>query len=249
MNKQKWIYLIVALVMMAGAGAMLTRLKASQKLGRPGIKTSPIAESIRLNVYLPKEVLHYDSTNIPTDPGVLEGLPHDTSFGQRLYQATNDPLDWLQLMAVLMGTDRTSIHKPQFCLKGSGWDFDEQHTTPDVVRVQKPYPYDLPVTRIVMSRVDINSGVTYHGIYIYWFVADGQLTGSHFTRMWNTATHLLKTGELHRWAYIGCLGVCRPGEEDATYERMKKFIAAAVPEFQLTTGAQVQDGAQAALNR
>jgi hypothetical protein len=39
---------------------------------------------------------------------------------------------------------------------------------------------------------------------------------------------------LQRWAYVACISPCAPGQEDATFARMKKFIAAAVPEFQLT---------------
>jgi hypothetical protein len=46
------------------------------------------------------------------------------------------------------------------------------------------------------------------------------------------ATHLLSTGELERWAYVNCFMLCLPGEEEATYARMKEFIATAVPQFQ-----------------
>jgi hypothetical protein len=241
MNKQKWIVLLLALAMIGGTAATLHRLKAGQKLGIPGIKTTPIPGSPRLTILLPERVLHYASSNVPPSEGALEGLPHDTSFAQRVYISPNDSYDALQMMVVLMGTDRTSIHKPQFCLQGSGWDFDDHDSRPDTVRVQSPHPYDLPVTKMMMTRPETLDGqaTTVSGIYVYWFVADSQLTGSHFTRMWSSATHLLRTGELQRWAYVGCLGVCRRGDEDATYERMKKFIAASVPEFQLTTGPEI----------
>jgi len=53
-------------------------------------------------------------------------------------------------------------------------------------------------------------------------------------RMWSMAKHLLKTGVLQRWAYVSCFAVCPPGSEEATFERMRQFIAASVPEFQLT---------------
>ena len=74
------------------------------------------------------------------------------------------------------------------------------------------------------------------GIYVYWFVADDALSASvsGFERMWMMSKHLVLTGVLQRWAYVSCFCVCPPGEEDAEYERMKDFIAAAVPEFQLT---------------
>lgn len=248
MNKQKFILLLLALAMMGGSALTLNHLRADQRLGRPGIKTAVIPGSRRLNVFLPERVLYYDSTNVPTDPGVLEGLPHDTSFAQRIYAATNDDADQLDFMVVLMGTDRTSIHKPQFCLQGSGWDFNDEDSRPDTIRISSPRPYDLPVTKMSMTRPVNEAGqtATVSGIYVYWFVADGQITGSHWTRMWSSATHLLRTGELQRWAYIGCLGVCRPGQEAATYARMKKFIAACVPEFQLTAGPGASAPAQTA---
>ena len=47
------------------------------------------------------------------------------------------------------------------------------------------------------------------------------------------ARDLARTGVLQRWAYVSYMAFCSPGEEDATFERMKKMIAASVPEFQL----------------
>jgi len=74
------------------------------------------------------------------------------------------------------------------------------------------------------------------GIYVYWFVADNQLTESHWVRMGRMSAHLLATGELQRWAYVSFFAVCLPQDEAKTYERMKKFIAASTPQFQLAAG-------------
>jgi hypothetical protein len=236
MTKQKWIIFAVALAMIGNGALMLNRLKTHQRLGRPGIKASPIADSKRLEIYLPEHVLNYDSVTVPVEEA---GLPRDTSFGQRNYTAVDNPNDKLQLNVVLMGTDRTSIHKPQFCLKGTGWDIDDTESTEDTVRMTRPYPYELPVMKILTApRQVLKDGKpeTVRGIDVYWFVADDQLTGSHWTRMRSSATHLLRTGELQRWAYVFCFTTCRPGEEKATYEHMCRFLAASVPEFQLTAG-------------
>ena len=56
--------------------------------------------------------------------------------------------------------------------------------------------------------------------------------------MWWMADKLVRTGVLQRWAYVSCLAVCYPGQEEATYERVKKFIAASAPEFQLVPKPQ-----------
>jgi hypothetical protein len=84
------------------------------------------------------------------------------------------------------------------------------------------------------------------GVYVYWYVADNMISAgtSGFQRMWWMARERLRTGVLQRWAYVTYFSACPPGQEEATFERMKKLIAATVPEFQLTPRA-----ADAALTR
>ena len=193
-----------------------------------------------MDVHLPARVLDYDSVDLAANPEtrqMLEVLPPDTSVAMRRYFSLEK--DWMvQQSVVLMGTDRSSIHKPQICLPGSGWNIDNAQSSKDTVRVQQPYPYDLPVMKLTCSKEVAQDGktVVWRGIYVYWFVADHELTESHAARMWQIAAHLLRTGELTRWAYVSFFCPCHPGEEDATYGRMKEFIAASVPEFQLVTG-------------
>jgi hypothetical protein len=72
------------------------------------------------------------------------------------------------------------------------------------------------------------------GVYVFWFVADGdEYTARHWQRMWWMARDLLRTGVLQRWAMISYFTVCTPGQEEAAFDRLKKFIAASAPEFQL----------------
>ncbi len=239
MNRQKILIVVLALALMGGAATVLGRVKAHQRLGAPGVRTEPIPGSANLRVVLPERVLHYESEWIDVDPLVTNTLPADTSYGQRRYFDPNDPEDQFQMTVVLMGADRTSIHKPQFCLEGAGWQIDGRWSLETTVPVERPHRYDLPVIRLVSTRVvRTPEGLTrtLRGVYVYWFVADGALSGdmSGADRMWRMAKHLLRTGELQRWAYVSLFAVCAPGQEEATFERMKRFIAAAVPEFQLT---------------
>jgi hypothetical protein len=238
MNRQKWTFVAVGLGLMALTAFALVRVRTNPRLGQPGIITKAIPGSKRLDVYLPSEVLDYHSVVIPTDTNVLQGLPQDTSFAERGYFAP----DGKQLLVnvVLMGTDRTSIHKPELCLSGSGWTISGAKSSTDKIRVVSPYPFDLPVMKLVTAprllTDKLGKQVLKCGIYVYWFVADHDLTESHWTRMRHMSTHLLATGELERWAYVSCFAVCLPGEEVKTYEQMKQFIAASVPEFQLVGG-------------
>jgi hypothetical protein len=166
---------------------------------------------------------------------VLDWLPRDTTYAQRRYTDTNG--FGMLVNVVLMGADRTSIHKPEYCLKGSGWGDLEGETTS--VRIEAPHAYDLPLMQLYSSKdVRLESGETIRvrGIYVYWFVADGELTATHGQRMWWMARDMLRTGVLQRWAYVSTFSVCMPGEEEATLSRMKSMIAAMVPQIQLATG-------------
>jgi hypothetical protein len=237
-NKQKWIMLVVALVLIGGTAGLLAQLRAHQRLGAPGVKTEPLDDPVRVQVVLPERVLNYTSKFVEVEELTRKTLPADTSFGQRRYEAPDGFS--LSLNVVLMGRDRTSMHKPQFCLTGAGWNIDQAASKEDAVSIERPHPYKLPVVKLLSSRqVEQNGRVeTYKGIYVYWFVADGAMSASvtGFERMWWMMSHMARTGELQRWAYISCFAVCRPGQEDAVYSRMKEFMTAAVPEFQLTGG-------------
>jgi Protein of unknown function (DUF3485) len=233
MNKQKWIILIATLGLIGAAAGLLTRLQSVQKLGRPAVKTTPIPGSQRLQVNLPEHVLDSTSEAIEVDKATLTWLPQDTSFGQRRYQAPDGFA--ASVNVVLMGRDRTSLHKTEFCLEGQGWRIDRNASSETKVHMDRPFPYDLPVMKFIADREVTDQGRTLHarGVYVFWFVADGEYTARHWQRMWWMARDLCCTGVLQRWAMIAYFTVCAPGQEDATFERMKKFIAVSAPEFQL----------------
>ena len=234
MNRQKWIILCSALGLMAATAAVLTHLRTHQRLGRPAVKTSPIEGSQRVKVELPERVLDYTSEEGKVDQLTLDYLPQDTSFGQRRYVAPDGFA--VSANVVLMGSDRTSLHKTEFCVEGQGWRVDRAASTETKVHVDRPYPYDLPVMKFITTKEAMINGekVVARGVYVFWFVADNdEITARHAQRMWWMARDLFTTGVLQRWAFIGCLSVCPPGREDATFERMKKFIAVCAPEVQL----------------
>jgi hypothetical protein len=235
MNQQKWILMTAAIGLMAGSAGLLKQFSTHHDLSPPGVKTHALPGSIRLQADLPERVLDYTSEPVETDEVTLNTLPADTSFGQRRYRAADG--FGLALNVVLMGSDRTSMHKPQFCLEGAGWRIDESKSLETKIHVDRPCAYDLPVVRLVADGEVATDGQRSpaKAIYVYWYVADDALSASALglNRMWLMGKRQVLTGVLQRWAYVSCLGVCAPGQEDATFERMKTFIAAAVPEFQL----------------
>jgi hypothetical protein len=232
MKNQKIIVFLVVLAMIGGGAGALTWLKKNQKLGEPGIKATAIPGSIKRDFDLPEYVLDFTSKKEAQDKTVLDTLPKDTSYAQRLYTATNG--FWVNANIILMGTDRTSIHKPEFCLSGQGWDVPKKETV--TIPIPSPHPYRLQVAKWTLTKlVQDNQGHEQEmcGLYVFWFVAKNEETTSHWQRIWWLTRDLLTKGALQRWAYVSYFTVCAPGQEDAAFDQMKKLIAASVPEFQL----------------
>jgi hypothetical protein len=235
------------LVIMAGA-AFLAMWQHRMGLGLPGVrvvnepiygieaepggKTNTFLVS-NSSIYLPRRVLDFESEPTPVTRKVVDWLPKDTTYGQRFYRAKDG--FGIQATAVLMGKDRTSIHQPQYCLSSQGWSTRSQELTSILLR--GPVEYELPVMKLTTQSSYKNTrgeAQRVAGVFVYWFVADKQLTARHVQRMWWMARDLLRTGVLQRWAYVTYFSTCAPGQEETTYARMCQFIAAGVPEFQLT---------------
>jgi hypothetical protein len=234
MNRKKFMMALVVLALIAGTAGLLANLRAHQKLGLPAVKTSPLDDPIRVRVELPERVLDYESTNVPIEKIVVDTLPKDTSFGQRLYIA---PDNFKALVSVvLMGKDRSSMHKPQICFEGQGWIINDNVSTETTVPMEQPCVYNLPVMKLIANKVYLDNGEPRlaRQVYVYWFVAPNEITAKHWQRMWWLARDLFSTGVLQRWAYVSFSSLSAPGQEDATFKRMSKLIAATVPEFQVT---------------
>lgn len=216
----------------------LTRLQTLQKLGTPGVRVVRHDVSGEGGVVLgtntvplPEKILDFDSTELPIAKVVSDWLPKDTTYAQRLYHAA-DGFE-LAVNAVLMGTDRTSIHKPEYCLAGQGFRTEKVERVK--IPIQGATQYELPAQKWTVSRevtTPAGAKVRHAAVYVFWFVADGQLTEDHNERMRWMMRDLLTKGVLQRWAYISCYAICPLGQEDATYERMRAWISAAVPSFQ-----------------
>jgi len=229
MNKQARILLAAALALMAGAAGVANHFRTHQHLGLPGIKAEAAQVGVKMQFDLPAQVGGFTSEIVPQADVVTNTLPKDTSFAQRVYKS--DDGFSAQANIILMGTDRTSIHKPEYCLHGQGLDVLQKSVVN--IPIAGALPYQLPVAKWIVSSPQQG----WHGIYVFWFVADKEQTVSHWQRIWWLARDLIKTGVLQRWAYVNYLAPCAPGQEDATFDRLQKLIAASVPEFQVAPRA------------
>lgn len=229
---KKWLLFSVALAMMAGTAGALTWLKSHQRLGPPGIKCEAIPGSVMMRLALPARVLDFTSTNMPEPETVLSYLPGDSSYIGRRYFSTN--WFWTDATLILMGEDRTSIHRADYCLPGQGWQIQKK-TVVDL-SIAGSHPYKLPVSKWVIGKIYTapdGSQQPISGIYVFWFVTENQTTYDFPTMLKSMFFHLVRHGVLQRWAYASYFTPCLPGQEDATFARIKQLIAASVPEFQL----------------
>lgn len=242
MNKQK-IILLVAITILIGATAVACAfMKSNRRLGNPGLRLTQKpslgvdGKAVRdQSIELPENVLDFKSKEGVITPKELETLPPDTLFGRKIYEAPDRFSAFISV--VLMGVDSRSIHKPEICLPSQGWKMEINR--PKVIPMEKPIAYNLPIREVIASKtIQGRDGSTQlvKTVFLYWFVEEDEMTADHLDRMWRMGAEMLRTGRLQRWAYVACMSHCYAGQEDATYERLKKFIVAAVPEFQLPPG-------------
>jgi hypothetical protein len=231
MKNQKLMIMLVTLVLIAGTAGALTWLRANQKLGMPVIKGTPIPGSIQLKINLPERVLDFTSTNMP-EPDVVAGyLPKDTSYAERIYTAPDGFR--VQNTVILMGADRTSIHRPEYCFPGQGWSIDQKTTVQIPVDGQPPYQLQAARWNVSNSFQHDGQNIKVGGIYVYWYAANNEETMDHDKMLEWLTMDLFRTGALQRWSYISYFAPCEPGQEDAAFERVKRLITASVSQFEL----------------
>ena len=240
---KKKLTFVTVLVLFAGTAIALTWLKSHQRLGQPGIIAEAIPDNSPLMKFdLPAQVLEFDSTNLPTSEVVLGFLPKDTSYASRWYQSP-DGLG-VQANIILQGADRSSIHKPDYCWAGMGYNVVSKSV--ENLTIGGPQPYEMPVAKWIGSRMEkLSNGQTVESrcVYVFWFVADREQTVSYDQHRNWIMRDLLRSGVLQRWAYVSyAVAGFLPGQEDAVFERMRKLVAASVPRFQYPP----QSGAPAA---
>lgn len=236
MKKQSLVIFSVSVALIGITAGAIGYRKAHQRLGEPGVNVvavpiyDPDGKVAGTNsVDLPEKVLDFTSETRPIDKIVLDWLPKDTTYGQRVYKSPSGMQ--VAMTAVLMGSDRTSIHKPEYCLTGTGWGIMKQEAD----EIPMTGGGTLPVRKFSVRRAfKLPSGqeAEARGIYVFWFVADNQITADHNQRMLWMARDLIVTGVLQRWAYISCMVVCGPGEEAGAYQRLKEFIGEGAARFQ-----------------
>ncbi|MEO6845769.1 MAG: exosortase-associated EpsI family protein [Chthoniobacterales bacterium] len=184
---------------------------------------------------LPDSVGNAWGIDEPVSEAELALLPKDTEFAKKLYKTRNEQIN---CQIVLAGSDKRSIHRPEICLPGQGWNIKEE----EVIPIQLKSGKTLEVMKILIGRPIQNGNIKKEltSYYIYWFVGKDTTTPYHWTRIlktsWDRVFHKIN----HRWAYVIVSAPILKGfvydgkDEKETLDMLKKFIPEIAPSFMLS---------------
>lgn len=187
---------LALIVVILGVTSVLTTLTSDvTKASEPGIRL------VNGQLYLPDTV--GDWVGGAAD-GLSEAeqqvLPADT-LGIRRRYSRNGKGD-ITCSAILAGRDVTSIHRPELCLPGQGWNIQREQI--ETIRTPTVEGGELKVMRMDASHTVTTATSTRppRAIFIYWFVGKDRITPYHWQRIfWTTQDRVLRNRN-HRWAYI-----------------------------------------------
>lgn len=153
-------------------------------------------------------------------PGEQRALPADTVLLRKQYH--NAAGETLRVSVVISGRERISIHRPQVCLTGQGYDI--VNTSRFAASVDREEPLEVAMLELLRRQQTADGRLrNVPTFYAYWFVGSGIETPSHLKRMYYMARDRVVFGRSHRWAYVAVHGMRRP-ESNAHVALAQAFL-------------------------
>lgn len=138
---------------------------------------------------------------VEVTPAEREVLPPDTGYSRRNYVSIQDRARQVFLSIVLTGRDRSSIHRPELCLLGQGWNLVSRTETTLTIGPGETLPVTLlRVEREVIGRAGERQAVSCW--LVYWFVGRTATVASHAEMLWRSSLDRLLHFRADRWAYV-----------------------------------------------
>lgn len=120
----------------------------------------------------------------------------------------------VQLTVVYAGTTRRSLHFPEVCLVGAGWEIRKQDMT--------AIGFEFVARRLVLVRGNQQQAV------LYWFKTGDHLTGNYFVNAWEWAKNQITFGSRTSAMIKLTTPISSPGEE-MSFEMLNDFAMKFVP--------------------
>ena len=172
-------------------------------------------------------------------------LPGDTGILKRMYYpefaTTSDEARQRSILAtlILSGTDRRSLHRPEVCLDGQGWEIWDRKVETLQIGEETLEVMDFYLRKKVHQEDGTLKPVRAH--YIYWWVGKSTSTPLDFERILITVMDNMFRNINNRWGYPSVMvNVDLESGESAEEEARKKafdFIRDYGPMFQKSLGA------------
>ncbi|MDD5260594.1 MAG: exosortase-associated EpsI family protein [Methylacidiphilales bacterium] len=163
-------------------------------------------------------------------------LPTDTGFVRKLYK---DPAgDQIACTIVLAGGEKRSIHRPEVCLPGQGWNIKSGEVAPITLSDGRR----LEVMKLTLEQdVQIGPGhnIKRKCLFLYWFVGKGVTTPLHSWRVFLTSWDRVMRNLNHRWAYVIVSSLVTDNlmpngrNEQQTLQMLENFISDTAPTYML----------------
>ena len=156
-------------------------------------------------------------------------LPRDTIIRKKRYFHNEDPDVSIFASIVMSGDDRSSIHRPEVCMRGQG----NQIPSNEVITIPLEGREPLQVMVLNMTRT-VPGHPTFHTYYAYWFVGKDKETPHHMERMLWMGWDRIFRNVSHRWAYIAVSGQREPDlESTAHHDRIREVVSKLYPQISL----------------
>jgi len=130
-------------------------------------------------------------------------LPANTVLVRKLYRCGSRPA--LSVSIVISSSEEVSIHRPQMCLTGQGYDIagEETHAIP----LMGHGPLQVRIINLFRrQQVGENRLTEIPVFYAYWFVSQRHETPSSAWRIFYATRDRVLYGRVSRWAYISIAG-------------------------------------------
>lgn len=168
----------------------------------------------------PAQLKNWNSTLIELEPKTLEVLGPG-EFMERVYQDPAHKLPGFDLFIAYFPSQRTgdTIHSPQHCLPGAGWNPDENVRVTLSTAGHAPFP----VNRYVISKAGARE------LVLYWYWAHDRGVASEYMAKYYLVRDSIRMNRSDG-ALVRFVTPLLPGETpDAAEQRILPFTADVIP--------------------
>jgi EpsI family protein len=207
-------------------------------LSNPGVRLAYLEDQVENDTCPVHHVPLSRTKEVPVDFITRKVLPPGTEFLRKWYRSARpaEPASNISTTIIISGSDKRSIHRPERCLQGQGWQVvsRDRMAVPRSAGAQE----NLVVTRLVVRDV----WLTAEGkkgerkdVVFYWFMGHNRLTGSNLRRLAYTAWDRMARGLNYRWSYA-LLRSPVYGSVRETSEALSQFVSQLLPFISGTEG-------------